>query len=210
MARYLGPKCKICRRMGQKMFIKGERCTSPKCGAVRRGTPPGVHGSARKRARLTDYGVQLKEKQKAKALYGILERQFRTYVQRALKTEGNTAVMLHRLLERRIDNVVYRLGFATSRGAARQLVRNGHIRVKGKTVSIPSFLVTVGDTITLGGAREGSNAGVPPPAAQESFKAPRWLSLDRGTLTGTVVTLPDEQDFEHIFSAPQIIGFYSR
>src|SRR6187397_3250855 len=148
MARYIGPVCRLCRREGMKLFLKGERCYSEKCAIEKRNVPPGQHGRAR-RAKMVGYGVQLREKQKVKRTYGVLENQFRRYFEAADRQKGITGELLLQMLERRLDNVVYRLGFATSRPQARQLVRHGHFMVNGKKVDIPSYQVRQGDTIAL-------------------------------------------------------------
>ena len=148
MARYLGPVCRLCRREGMKLFLKGERCYTDKCAIEKRNVPPGQHGRARK-AKMIGYGVQLREKQKVKRTYGILENQFRRYFEAADRHKGITGQLLLQMLERRLDNVVYRLGFATSRPQARQLVRHGHFTVNGKRVDIPSFAVRMGDTVAV-------------------------------------------------------------
>ena len=159
MARYRGPVCRLCRREGMKLFLKGERCYKPTCPIEKRGTqPPGQHGRTMRRAKqLVGYGEQLREKQKVKRIYGMLERQFRLYFQRAMRMKGVTGENLLALLERRLDNVVYRLGYATSRAQARQFVTHGHVLVNGRKVDIPSFQVKVGDEISV---REGSRSNI--------------------------------------------------
>src|SRR5207253_5485135 len=152
MDRYIGPVCRLCRREGMKLFLKGERCYTEKCAIEKRNLPPGQHGKLRK-AKLVGYGLQLREKQKVKRIYGVLENQFRRYFEQAERTRGITGETLLQLLERRLDNVAYRLGFATSRAQARQLVRHGHFTVNGRKADIPSFSVKPGDVITL---RQGS------------------------------------------------------
>lgn len=147
MARYTGPVCRLCRRDGMKLFLKGNRCDTPKCGIERRDSPPGQQQN--RRGKLTDYGVHLREKQKVKHYYGVLERQFRKYYQRAEATKGNTGDVLMTLLERRLDNVVHRLGFGLSRAAARQLVSHGHVTINGRRCDVPSYLVNVGDVIRV-------------------------------------------------------------
>src|SRR5437868_13088091 len=152
MARYIGPVCRLCRREGMKLFLKGERCYTDKCAIEKRNVPPGQHGRAR-RAKMVGYGVQLREKQKVKRTYGVLESQFRRYFEAADRQKGVTGELLLQMLERRLDNVVYRLGFATSRAQARQLVRHGHFNVNGRKVDIPSFAVRLADAIAV---RSGS------------------------------------------------------
>ena len=167
MARYIGPVCRLCRREGMKLFLKGERCYTDKCAIEKRNVPPGQHGRARK-AKMVGYGVQLREKQKVKRTYGVLENQFRRYFEAADRQKGITGELLLQMLERRLDNVVYRLGFATSRAQARQLVRHGHFTVNGKKVDIPSYAVRPGDTVAVRGderrepddpARDGRSEG---------------------------------------------------
>src|SRR6187399_3168209 len=153
MARYIGPVCRLCRREGMKLFLKGERCYTDKCAIEKRNLPPGQHGKSRK-AKLVGYGVQLREKQKVKRIYGVLENQFRRYFESAARHRGVTGVMLLQALETRLDNVVYRLGFATSRPQARQLVRHGHFLINGKKVDIPSYALRAGDVVTVKAASE--------------------------------------------------------
>src|SRR5213595_2638349 len=155
MARYIGPVCRLCRREGMKLFLKGERCYTEKCAIEKRNFAPGQHGKSRKQ-KLAGYGVQLREKQKVKRIYGVLEDQFRRYFEQAKRTRGITGETLLQLLERRLDNVTYRLGFATSRPQARQLVRHGHLTVNGRKVNIPSFAVRQGDVITVPGRTQKS------------------------------------------------------
>lgn len=152
MARNTGPVCRMCRREGTKLFLKGNRCDTDRCAFSRRSTPPGMHGM--KRGKLTDYGLHLREKQKVKRFYGVLEKQFRKYFQMAERAKGNTGTALMSILERRLDNVIYRLGFGTSRSHARQIVAHGHIRVNGRRVDIPSYLVRIGDKVTVRSRKE--------------------------------------------------------
>ena len=177
MARYIGPVCRLCRREGMKLFLKGERCYTEKCAIEKRNFPPGQHGKTRK-AKLAGYGLQLREKQKVKRIYGVLEDQFRGYFEMAERTRGITGETLLQLLERRLDNVVYRLGLATSRPQARQLVRHGHFLVNGKKVDIPSYSVKQGDIVTVLG-RTQKNPTIE--HAMEEVKGrgiPEWLSFD--------------------------------
>jgi small subunit ribosomal protein S4 len=153
MARYIGPVCRLCRREGMKLFLKGERCYTEKCAIEKRNVPPGQHGPSRRRAKVAGYGIQLREKQKVKRTYGVLENQFRRYFEAADRQKGVTGELLLQSLERRLDNVIYRVGFSTSRAQARQLVRHGHFLVNGKKVDIPSYAVRQGDTIAV---RQGS------------------------------------------------------
>src|SRR3954464_14553800 len=176
MARYVGPVCRLCRREGMKLFLKGERCYTEKCAIEKRNFPPGQHGKSRK-AKLVGYGVQLREKQKVKRIYGVLENQFRRYFESAARHRGVTGVMLLQALETRLDNVVYRLGFATSRPQARQLVRHGHFLVNGKKVDIPSYAIRQGDNVAV---RTSSVQNTTIQHAVEEVKGrgvPEWLTL---------------------------------
>ena len=190
MARYVGPVCRLCRREGMKLFLKGERCYTEKCAIEKRNFPPGQHGKTRK-AKLVGYGVQLREKQKVKRIYGVLEDQFRRYFESAERQRGITGETLLQLLERRLDNVIYRLGLATSRPQARQLVRHGHFLVNGRKVDVPSYSVRVGEVI---GVRESSRNTPSILHAIEEVKGrgiPEWLSFDANALTGKVVVAAD-------------------
>ena len=175
MARYIGPVCRLCRREGMKLFLKGERCYTEKCAIEKRNLPPGQHGKARK-AKLVGYGLQLREKQKVKRIYGVLENQFRRYFEQAERTRGITGETLLQLLERRLDNVFYRLGFGTSRAQARQLVRHGHFLVNGRKVDIPSFSVKMGDVVTV---KAGSAKNTDHPARDGRGQGPRDSRLAR-------------------------------
>ena len=193
MARYTGARCRICRREGQKLFLKGDRCYSDKCSFERRAYGPGQHGQSR-RGRRSDYGLQLREKQKVRAMYGVLEGQFRRYFEMADRKKGITGEILLQLLERRLDSVAFRLGFAVSRNDARQLVRHGHVRVNGRRVNIPSFLVREGDQVEV---RERSRKLARVTEALESVdrrSVPGWLELDRGNHKGVVKALPSRED----------------
>lgn len=195
MARYIGPVCRQCRREGMKLFLKGERCHTEKCAIEKRNFVPGQHGQAR-RAKMVGYGVQLREKQKVKRTYGLLERQFRNYFEKAVRTKGPTGANLMVMLERRLDNVVYRMGLAGSRAAARQLVLHGHIHVKGHKVNIPSYLVQVGDDVALK-EKMHQNAMVLEARnlAQSQGVAP-WLDIDRENCKARVVALPRREDVQ--------------
>jgi len=209
MAINLGPQCKQCRREGKKLFLKGERCFTPKCAMVKRNYPPGVHG-VRGKSRLTEYGLQLREKQKAKRIYGILERQFRNYYRKAIKKKGDTGEILFQFLELRLDNIIYRLGFARSRKLARQLVSHGHFLVNGKKVNIPSYELKPGDTINI---RESSLKLFPFRNLSEELKKqeiPSWLSLDLKTLQGKILNKPTKEDLGEIFDVKLIVEYYSR
>ena len=210
MARYTGPDCRLCRRFGEKLMLKGERCSTPKCSLERRNTPPGEHADAQKRSRLSERGVQLLEKQKVRFSYGVLERQFRRFFALAKKSRTATGEMLLILLERRLDNVVYRLGFADSRAQARQVVRHGHILVNGHKVDIPSFLVKVGDVI---GWREAAKKTEYYKTMVEKIEGkiiPRWLHLDKENMVGKVLSLPTREDIEAKFNEKAIVEYYSR
>ncbi|HEY65837.1 MAG TPA: 30S ribosomal protein S4 [Caldilineae bacterium] len=211
MARYTGPVCKLCRREGQKLFLKGERCFSPKCAFERRSYPPGMHGpQARFRRRESDYGLQLREKQKAKRIYGVLERQFRRYFREAQRSKGLTGETLLILLERRLDNVIYRLGLASSRAQARQLVRHGHFEVNGRKTNIPSFLVKEGDVIRV---RDRSRRTTYFKEIMERLgerPVPEWLSFDPEALTARVVALPTRDQIDVSLNEQLIVEYYSR
>ncbi|MBI3954264.1 MAG: 30S ribosomal protein S4 [Chloroflexi bacterium] len=210
MARYIGPECRLCRRVGEKLMLKGERCFTPKCAVERRGTLPGDHGPSRRRRRVSDRGLQLKEKQKARFTYGVLERQFRKYFAEALRKPGVTGEMVFQLLERRLDNVVYRLGFADSRSQARQWVRHGFFTVNGHKCDIPSRLVRVGDAI---GWKEGSTKLEHYKQVARDIKnkqVPGWLSLDLQTLAGRVAKLPGREDIASKINDQAIVAYYSR
>ena len=209
MARYTGPVCRLCRRERMKLFLKGERCFKEKCAIERRGYPPGQHGQRRGR-KTVGYGLQLREKQKVKRIYGVLERQFRLYFQDADRRKGITGETLLQTLERRLDNVVYSLGFASSRAQARQLVRHGHLLVDGKKTSIPSFQVRVGQTISV---REGSRKNPQIQTALESATGrgvPDWLTLDAESFTGKVQALPSREDIKLPIQEQLIVELYSR
>lgn len=210
MARYIDAVCRLCRRSGEKLMLKGSRCFTPKCAVDRRGKPPGQAASGRRRRRLSDRGVQLREKQKARYSYGLLEKQFRRFFSQAEKQAGITGENLLSLLERRLDNVVFRLGFADSRAQARQLVKHGHILVNEKLASVPSVLLKEGDSIswkersTKSGYYEQMLQGI------ESKVLPGWLSLEKEKLVGRVMSLPTVDDVGAKFEWQGIIEYYSR
>lgn len=209
MARYAGPVCRLCRREGMKLFLKGERCYGEKCAIERRNVPPGQHGKGR-RARLLGYGLQLREKQKVKRMYGVLERQFRRYFQEADRQKGVTGETLLQLLERRLDNVVYRLGFATSRAQARQLVRHGHFTVNGRRADIPSFSIKAGDSIEV---RQGSAKNPTILYAMEEVKGrgiPEWLEVDGEGLTGRLTAAPTRDQLNLPVQEQLIVELYSK
>ena len=209
MARYIGPVCRLCRREGMKLFLKGERCYPEKCAIQKRNLPPGQHGKLRK-AKLVGYGLQLREKQKVKRIYGVLENQFRRYFEMADRTRGITGETLLQLLERRLDNVIYRLGLATSRAQARQLVRHGHFLVNGRKVDVPSFSVKAGDQISVRGS-SAQNATIV--HAMEEVKGrgiPEWLSFDGGQLTGRINSLPTREQINLPVQEQLIVELYSK
>ncbi len=207
MARYTDSVCRQCRREGAKLFLKGDRCFGAKCAIVKRPTPPGQHGVSRKKQ--SQYGIQLREKQKARRAYGVLEGQFRGYFQQASRMKGVTGENLLTLLERRLDNVVYRLGMGDSRAHARQLVTHGHIRVNGKKVNIPSFRVKLNDEITV---RSGSQSmeNLKQLREEGNRMVPKWLSLDHENLVGKVIALPQRDDIDLTIEEHQIVELYSR
>jgi len=209
MARNLNPKCKQCRRSGQKLFLKGERCNSPKCAMVKRNFPPGVHGSSGY-PRLTDYGVQLMEKQKAKKIYHLLETQFKNYFQKASKSKGNTEGVLLELLEMRLDNIIYRLGFALSRDLARQLISHKHVLVNNKVINIPSYQARIGDIISL--KEKSKNLKILNNLKEQIKKAEpvSWLVLDPNKLEAKVVDKPKLEKAKGEFDPKLIVEFYSK
>jgi small subunit ribosomal protein S4 len=208
MARYTESKCRICRREGTKLFLKGDRCFTDKCAYERRAYPPGEHGRARKKS--SDYAIQLREKQKVRRMYGLLEGQFRKYFEIADSKKGATGENLLELLERRLDNVVYRLGFSNSRVQARQLVRHGHITVNGKRVNIPSFIVKVGDMLAVA---EKSKKIILFKEAQEVLArrgAPGWVEVDGNEFRGAVKALPVRDDITFPINEQLIVELYSK
>lgn len=211
MSRYTGPVCRLCRREGIKLFLKGERCYTEKCGVERRAYPPGQHGQGGKgKRKVSSYGEQLREKQKVKRIYGIAERQFRGYYYKAACMKGVTGENLLRLLERRLDNVVYRLGFASDHAEARQMVRHGHFLVNGSRVNIPSYLVRLNDEILLKektrqNVRVLSNIG-----SSSRGSAPAWLEFDKEGFRGRVKTLPDREDITMPVREQLIVELYSK
>ena len=207
MARYVGPVCRLCRREGMKLFLKGERCFKPSCGIEKRNYIPGEHGRDR-RKKIVGYGLQLREKQKVKRMYGILERQFHLYFERAVRQKGVTGENLLSQLERRLDNVVLRLGLAASHAQARQFVRHGHIRVNNRKVNIPSFLVRVGDEVRV---KEKSQKNVQILSALEISQAiPAWLEVDPNSMTGKVLALPKREDITMPIEEHMIVELYSK
>ena len=208
MARYTGPVCRQCRREGEKLFLKGDRCMTDKCSIVRRSYAPGQHGQGRKK--VSEYGLQLREKQKLRRIYGVLERQFENYFDLADSKKGITGENLLQILESRLDNVVYRLGFGASRKEARQLVRHGHFQVNGKKVNIPSFQMRPGDKIQL---KEGSLESTRIKELLEEIQdksVPEWLELDSNSWTGTVKALPLREQIDLPVQEHLIVELYSR
>ena len=208
MARYTGPVCRLCRREGTKLFLKGDRCTSGKCALDRRNTAPGQHGAANKKQR--EYGMQLREKQKTRRYYGVLEKQFKNYFAEADRKEGMTGENLLKLIERRLDNVVYRMGMAESRKEARQLVLHEHFELNGKKVNIPSIIVRAGDVVTV---RENFRSSPKCKALAEALQtkiAPKWLDVDKNGLSAKVVALPAREDIDFEINEQMIVEFYSK
>jgi len=210
LARYTGSRCRLCRREGMKLFLKGERCYSDKCAFERRSYPPGQHGQAQMRAKRSDYGIRLREKQKVKRIYGVSEKQFKKYFDRADRMRGQTGHNLLQLLERRLDNVIYRLGFASSRTQARQMIVHGMFKVNGRTVDIPSYLVKPGEVIELKEKYRQNSM------LQDNLEAvvrrgvPQWLELDADNFKGTVKALPTREDITMPIQEQLIVEFYSR
>ncbi len=208
MARYTDAKCKLCRSYGDKLFLKGTKCNTEKCPVVKRPFGPGQHGKRRKKE--SNYGLQLREKQKAKRIYGMLERQFRIYFKLSERSKGVTGHVLLQMLERRLDNVIFRFCFAYSRSQARQLVRHNHVRVNGKKVDIPSYQVKVGDVVDVRG-RENTIKKI-----QETRKdlkeriVPKWLEGDKAALSGTVKRLPQKEDLDFSIQEQLIVELYSK
>ena len=208
MARYTGPSCKLCRREGTKLFLKGERCTSGKCAFDHRSTAPGQHGAARKK--VEEYGKQLREKQKARRYYGVLEGQFKHYYELAEKKEGITGENLLIILESRLDNVVYRMGMAASRKEARQLVLHAHFTLNGKKVTIPSLLVKAGDVIAVKESSRDSVKIKELAEAMQSAITPKWLDVDKTALSAKVLSLPAREDIDFEFEEQLIVELYSK
>ena len=208
MARYTGPVCRLCRREGTKLFLKGERCMTGKCAIDRRSTAPGQHGAANKKVR--EYGMQLREKQKTRRYYGVLERQFANYFEEADRQTGMTGENLLVLLERRLDNVVYRMGMAESRKEARQLVLHAHFTLNGKKVTIPSISVKVGDVIAV---KESSRDSAKIKELMEKMASkltPKWLEVNKENATAKVVALPAREDIDFDFNEQLIVELYSK
>ncbi len=211
MANYTDAVCRLCRREGQKLFLKGDRCLSPKCAIERRNYPPGDHGKkATFRRKVSDFGMQLREKQKARRIYGVMEKQFRRYFREAARRKGLTGATLLSILESRLDNVVYRLGFADSRSQARQLVRHGHFDVNGRKTNIPSFNASVGDVITVRGISQSKIYFKDRAQIMQSSRVPGWLALNLNTMSGSVQAEPGREDIEIPLNEQLIVEYYSR
>jgi small subunit ribosomal protein S4 len=208
MARYTGPVCRLCRREGMKLFLKGERCYTEKCGIEKRNMPPGQHGR-RRASKLQGYGVQLREKQKVKRTYGVLEDQFRRYFEMADRTRGITGVTLLQLLERRLDNAVYRMGFSTSRAQARQLVRHGHFLVNGKKVDIPSYSLKAGDVVSVRQTSRENAAILHAVGEVKGRGIPEWIALE-GELGAKVVSMPTREQINLPVQEQLIVELYSK
>lgn len=208
MARYTGPSCKLCRREGEKLFLKGDRCYTEKCALTRRAYAPGQHGQQRKKT--SEYGLQLREKQKARRFYGVLEKQFRNYFDMANNMKGVTGENLLKILESRLDNVVYRLGLAQSRPEARQLVKHDHFKVNGKKVNIPSYLVSPGDVITVADDIRNSEKIKSIIDSTGSKVVPSWLELDIDNLTGKVISLAPREEIDLPVKEYLIVELYSK
>ena len=209
MAKYTGPACRQCRREGVKMFLKGERCFSDKCPITRRGTVPGQHGAARARM-MKDYGLMLREKQKTRRYYGILETQFRNYYEKADAQEGMSGVNLLIMIERRFDNVVYRMGLAESRRDARQLVRHGHFTVNGKNANIPSMLLKVGDEIAIKDSKKDRPKIKSVIEKCEGKIIPKWVEVDKENGKGKIIAMPAREDIDFEIDEQLIVELYSK
>jgi small subunit ribosomal protein S4 len=212
MGKYRGPVCKLCRRENEKLFLKGARCFTPKCSFDRRGYPPGQHGRSAqfRRRRESDYGRQLRAKQKARRIYGVMERQFRRYYEEALKRRGLTGLNLLQILESRLDNVVYRMGYADSRAEARLLVTHGHFDVNGRRTDVPSMLLQTGDEIVVRDGSRGRTYFKELRASAEDRTAPEWLSSDLKNLSGKLVRFPERVEIDGNMNEQLIVEYYSR
>jgi len=211
LARYIDSVCRLCRAEGEKLFLKGDRCFSPKCSVERRTYPPGVHGrQGQFRRKESDYGTQLREKQKVRRIYGVFERQFRRYFQEAQRQKGLTGVNLLVLLESRLDNVIYRLGLAASRPQARQLVSHGHFDLNGRKTNIPSCLVSEGDIITVRESSKKTDYFKEVAKGLDEGRVPGWLSLNATELSGRVVSIPTREHIDVTLNEQLIVEYYSR
>lgn len=212
MSKYRGPVCRLCRREGEKLFLKGERCFSPKCSFERRGYAPGQHGKGAqfRRRRDSDYNRQLRAKQKARRSYGILERQFRRYYQVSLSRRGLTGLNLLQILESRLDNVIFRLGYADSRAQARLLVTHGHFTLNGRRTDVPSALVSQGDVVAVREGSRGRTFFKDLSAVAEDRTVPSWLSRELKSLSGSVIRLPERSEIDSNLQEQLIVEYYSR
>ena len=209
MGRYVGPSCRLCRREGMKLFLKGTKCTTPKCPIEKRAFPPGQHGQIR--VKLSDYGIQLREKQKVKRMYGVLERQFQRYFGVAQKAKGVTGAMLLEMLERRLDNVLYRMGFATSRREGREMVRHRAITVNGRLVDIPSYRVKVGDVLQVAAKRDGQRSRIKDNIDRtKDRQIPAWLQVDADQYQARVIRAPQKDDIGLPIQEQLIVELYSK
>ena len=209
MAVYHDARCRLCRREGGKLFLKGTRCFTDKCAIERRSYPPGEHGKGR-RVKETNYGQQLREKQKARRIYGIMERQFRHFFAKSTESRGVTGEVLLQMLERRMDNVVYRMGFAPSHHAARQLVRHGHFQVNGRKVNIPSYQVAAGDQVSVREKSKKLSIVLSTLESRKGQDVPEWLSVDADALTGRVLSIPTRGSIATPINEQLIVEFYSK
>jgi small subunit ribosomal protein S4 len=208
LARYTGPQCRLCRRETEKLFLKGDRCFTEKCGVERRQYPPGQHGQ--RRGKLSDYGIQLREKQKVRNTYGVLEKQFRKYFAKAARKKGVTGEVLLQLLETRLDNVVHRMGFASNRNSARQLVRHGHFLVNGRETNIPSFNVKTGDVVEVKETSREIDFIKDSLAGAEQRGIPPWLEVDAQNLKGKVLQIPAREEIQLVAQEQLIVELYSK
>lgn len=210
MSKYLGPKCKLCRREGEKLMLKGERCRTAKCAIVKKNYPPGIHGPKGRASRQSGYNMQLREKQKAKRIYNLQEKQFKLSFNRAIKQKGDAGENLLKILETRLDNVIYRLGLAVSRAQARTLVAHGHFKVNDKKVNIPSFSVKTGDIIKIKEASRQSRQFANLADKLKTIVIPGWLYFENKDFSAKVLHLPAKENFELNINVPIIVEFYSR
>ncbi len=209
MARYIGPVCKLCRREGMKLYLKGERCYSEKCAYTRRPYPPGQHGQGR--IKLSEYAIRLREKQKVRRIYGVVEKQFRGYYTAATRRKGRTGEEMLAMLERRLDNIIYRMGFAASRSDARQLLRHGHIHINGKRVDIPSYQVNIGDEIELKDKAKAYTRVAVAVGGAEKRPLVSWIEVDRGKHKGKLKATPIREELnEPLIDEQLIVEYYSR
>lgn len=208
MVRYTDSICKLCRRERQKLFLKGQKCYTDKCPIEQRNYPPGQHGVSR-RTKISEYGVQLREKQKIKRIYGLLETQFRNYFEKAVKQKGKTGENLVKLLERRLDNVVYRIGFASSRKQARQLVKHGHILINSKPVDIPSYMVKAGDLVQIKEKSKKLDV-IHNSLKRVKYNTYNWITVDKATLSGTFVQIPERADVPLEANEQLVVELYSK